>query len=266
MLKYTWDNIKNSVRSIYFLLGILLLTSVFFCSNGKGELCVQIQERPLIIQEIFRYSAKQYEQNIIEYSAASMFMHGMRMFMYLVMPLAGIGYLLRFCDERYGGYDRMILARIGKRNYFAGTLLTSAVIDILTVMASGILILAVLYSALPSGAGMEGVPGIWDCVRQLGFACVLAVLGGWLGFLTAVVTESRFMAMVMPVLIFEIWTEMCMGAKIGSKWVFLDLKRLFDPFQNGTPIMLYISFVVIGLLISGGGFYLMAVRKLEKGR
>lgn len=266
MLRYTWDNVKSSVRSRYFLLGIGLLIGVFFCSNGIGELCVQKQEVPLIIQEIFKYSTKQYERNITSYSAASMFTHGMGGFMYLVMPLAGLGFLLRFCDERYGGYDRMILARIGKKNYFSGTLLSSAILGVLTVMVSGMVILTVLYAALPSGAGMEGVPDIWDCIRQLGFACVLVVMGGWLGFLVAVITDSRFMAMVMPVLIFEVWTEICMGAKMGSSLFFLHLKNLFDPFQNGTPIGMYVGFMAVGLLVSGAGFYLIATKKMERGR
>lgn len=266
MIRYAWNNIKNSVKSRYFLLGVLILTGIFFCSGGKGLLCVQVQEKPLIIQEIFRYSRKQFEQNIMDYSAAAMFKHGMEEFMYLVMPMAGIGYLLRFCDERYGGYDRLILARIGKKNYFAGTLLTSAGLGILTVLVSGALILGILYAVLPSGAGVEGVLGLEDCIRQLGFACILAIIGNWLGFLVAVVAESRFLSLVMPVLVFEIWTEMCMGARMGNPISNLNLKQLFDPLHNGTAIGQYVLFAGISLLAFGGGFYLIAVKKLERGR
>lgn len=265
MVKYTWDNVKSSIISRYFLLGILLIVGIFFCSNGKGILSVQIQEKPLIIQEIFKYPTERYEQNIFDYSAPSMFSFGMSGFMYLIMPLAGIGYLLRFCDERYGGYDRMILARIGKRKYFTGTLLASAVLSILTVIIGGVLILAVLYTALPSGAGIEGVPGIDTCISQIGFACVLAVLGGWLGFLVAVVTDSRFLSMVMPVLLYEIWTEICQGATTAF-WFRLSIKNLFHPFENGLSLAVYLSWVGILLVLFGGGFYLTAVKKMEKGR
>lgn len=270
MIRYTIDNIKNSLKSRYFLLGILIFVSVFFFSKGQGYLCVQVQEKPLIIQELFRYSRIQFEQNIESYSAAAMFAHGIQGFLYLALPLAGLGFLLRFCDERYGGYDRMILARIGKKNYFAGTLLTAAILGILTVLISGCIILAILYTVLPSGAGMEGIPSIWDCIRQLLFACVLVVIGNWLGFLTAVLTDSRFIAIVMPVLTFEIWTELCFGAPLGntflSKFIYLNLKFLFDPFRNQTPVLWYLTFTAVSLLLFGGGFYLTAIRKLEKGR
>lgn len=266
MIRYAWDNVKNSVKSRYFLLGILLMTGVFFCNRGFGFLSHQAMEVPLIIEEIFKYPMWKYEEDIMTYNVGTMFTYGMGGLIYLVMPLAGIGYLLRFCDERYGGYDRMILARIGKKNYFAGTLLTSAILGILTVMVSGTLILGLLYARLPSGAGIEGVPQLSDCVKQLGFACVLAVIGNWLGFLIAVLTESRFLAMALPVLLFEIWTEMCMFVPIGHPMAKLNLKWLFNPIQNTTPILMYLAFVIISLTLFGAGFYFTAIKKMERGR
>lgn len=266
MIRYTIDNVKSSLRSRYFLLGVLILVGVFFCSKGIGELCVQVQETPLIIQELFKYTRQDFNRAIDTYNVAYMFMHGMGGFMYLALPLAGLGFLLLFCDERYGGYDRMILARIGKRNYFGGTLLTAAILGILTVVVSSAMILAVLYLRLPSGAGVEGIPGISECLRYIAFACVLVVIGNWLGFLTAVLTDSRFMAMVLPVLVSELWTELCNGAPFDSKMVFLSMSRLFDPIRNNTPIGMYLIFVAVGLIAFGGGFYVIAVRKLERGR
>lgn len=266
MLRYIGGNIKNSITSSYFFLGVFVLTGMFFCSGGRGILCVQIQEKPLIIQEIFRYSLRQYERNILEYSAAAMFKFGMEEFMYLVMPLAGIGYLIRFSDEQKGGYNRLIMSRIGKQKYFAGALISSALLSIITVFISGIVIVGVLYSALPSGSGIEGVPGLKDCLRQLGFACVLAILGNWIGFLVAVVTESHFLSIVTPVLFFEIWTEICMGARGRSFITDLNLKRLFDPLHTYVPMPLYFAFVIIGLGITGGGFYMIAIKKMERGR
>ena len=266
MITYAIDNVKNSVKSRYFLLGILIIIGVFFCSKGIGQLCIQKQETPLIFQELMRYGRSDFEREITYYNPASMFIHGMAGYMYLALPLAGLGFLLLFCDERYGGYDRMILARIGKRNYFGGTLLTAVVLGILTVVVSCTVILAVLYLRLPSGAGMDGIPQLSDCIRHVVFACVLVVMGNWLGFLTAVLTDSRFMAMVLPVLVAELWTEVCTGAPVGSKLFFLNLNNLFDPIQNNTPIGMYLLFVVAGLGAFGGGFYWVAVKKLEKGR
>lgn len=266
MIRYTIDNVRSSIRSRYFLLGILIMVGVFFCSKGIGELCVQVQETPLIIQELFKYSRADFSRAITSYNVAAMFMHGMGGFMYLALPLAGLGFLLLFCDERYGGYDRMILARIGKRNYFGGTLLTAAILGILTVVISSTLILVVLHLRLPSGVGIADIPGLTDCFRQIAYACVLVVIGNWLGFLTAVLTDSRFMAMVLPVLVSELWTEVCLGAPLDSKMVFLNLKNLFDPIQNNTPVGMYLTFVVGCLAIFGGAFYWIAVRKMEKGR
>ena len=141
---------------------------------------VQVQQRPLIIQEIFRYPREKFMKNIDSYSSEAMFSFGLRQFMYLAMPLSGIGFLLRFCDERYGGYDRMMFGRIGRRQYLLGTLLTSALLSILTIVVSFVLILIVLYAKLPSAIGIvEGV-GIGTCLRQvfLPVYCLL-LADGW---------------------------------------------------------------------------------------
>lgn len=266
MLKYVWENIKSNVRNRYFLLEILIVSGAFFFSSGLGYLSVQVQEKPLIIEEIFRYERWQYERDILSYSAGAMFKYGMGKYIYLVLPLTGIGYLLRFCDERYGGYDRLILARTGKRNYFVGTLITSAVMAVMTVVLSCILILAVLSIALPSGKGVEGVPQMSDCIRMIAFASILSVIGNWLGLLIAVMTDSRFIALVLPVLVFEMWTEMCSGVRFGNPMGFLSMHFLTDPLFELMPIWMYPVFVTGSMLLFGGGFYLLAEKKLERGR
>lgn len=226
---------------------------------------VQVQQTPLIIQEIFRYPREKFLQHIDSYSSEAMFSFGLRQFMYLAMPLSGIGFLLRFCDERYGGYDRMMFGRIGRRQYLLGTLMTSALLSILTVVVSSVLIVAVLYTKLPSSIGIIEGAEIGTCFRQVFFACILSVIGGWMGFFTAVVTESRFLSIVFPVLFFEIWTEMCTAAT-SDFWFCYSMKNLFDPVAFGMPVWRYILFVLFFLIITGGGFYLTAQKKFEKGR
>lgn len=265
MIRYAEINLKNSIKSRYFLYGIFIIVAIFFFSKGRGELMVQVQQRPLIIQEIFRYPREKFLKNIESYSSEAMFSFGLRQFMYLAMPLSGIGFLLRFCDERYGGYDRMMFGRIGRRQYLLGTLLSSALLSILTIVVSFVLILAVLYVKLPSAVGIvEGV-GIGTCLRQVFFACILSVIGGWMGFFTAVVTESRFLSLVFPVLFYEIWTEMCTAAT-SFFWFSYSMKNLFDPVASGMPVWRYILFVLFFMILTGGGFYLTAQKKFEKGR
>lgn len=266
MLKYVWKNMKSNVRNRYFLLGILIVSGAFFCTSGIGSLAVQVQEKPLIIEEIFRYERWQYVNSIFEYSVGAMFKYGIGQYLYLVLPLTGIGYLLRFCDERYGGYDRLILTRTGKRNYFVGTLITSAVIAVMTVILSCILILTVLYIALPSGKGVEGVTQVADCIWNVVFICILAVIGNWLGLLIAVMTDSRFIALVLPVLVFEVWTEMCSSVRFDNPMVFLSMRHLVDPLFGLMQIWMYPVFVTGSMLLFGGGFYLLAEKKLEMGR
>ena len=159
----------------------------------------------------------------------------------------------------------MMFGRIGRRQYLFGTLLTSALLNILTIVVSFVLIMAVLYAKLPSAIGVvEGV-GIGTCLRQMFFACILAIIGGWMGFFTAVVTESRFLSLVFPVLFYEIWTEMCTAAS-SFFWFGYSMKNMFDPVATGMPVWQYVVFVLFFLVLTGGGFYLTAQKKFEKGR
>ncbi|MEG0963507.1 MAG: hypothetical protein RSF88_11705 [Lachnospiraceae bacterium] len=281
MLRYVAKNVGGSIRSRYFAVGVLLMIGIFFFSTGRGLLSVQVQEIPLVIQEIFRYPMKTYEKMIIEYSSASMFGFGIGNYVYLVLPLMVIGFLFRFCEERYGGYDRMILSRIGKKRYLLGTLLTSACLSIITVILSGSIITAVLYMVLPPiSKGIEEMGaqtvqsmadpsiiygnGIFFCLKLMLFASVLAVIGTWMGFLIAVITESRFLSIVTPVLVFEVWNELCQGA-VSNVWYSFSVRNLVNPIYNGVPVLMYVIVVMVCLLLLGGAFYFTALKKFEKG-
>lgn len=146
-----------------------------------------------------------------------------------------------------------------------GTLLTSAVLSAITIVVSCLIILAVLYIQLPSAALMGVSNGLGACMAQVGYAGILAIVGGWTGFAVAVITESRFLSMVLPVMLFEVWKELCIGS-VSYKVAQFAVPYLFDPITNGMRVEAYVLFIILILIILGGGFYLIAAKKFEKGR
>lgn len=145
------NNLKEDFRNPQLGLAVMVLFVVLIL--GKAIYPTE-ENQDLLISELLNL------QNGID---KSMFAEGMReynicyvidhvfhwSFLYMILPLAGLPAIIRFCEENSSGFAHMVIGRKGTRNYLLANIISGSILAFITMIVVVLIFFLIVGTILP---------------------------------------------------------------------------------------------------------------------
>lgn len=200
------QTMKQDVCSFYFGAAVLLVLGVCLLSPGIGMLDMNGISRPMLIEELFGHTKPEFQSFSDVYNYEEMFYTGISGFLYMVLPLAAMASVNRYCEEKVSGFWVHKTVKTGRLAGTVGNLMAASLVSCLAVFIGLSFFIALLVLRLPYQKFEAGF-----FLRQSFFVCIIAVLGMLLSVMTAALTANRFYAFVIPAMLFYVENEFMIG-------------------------------------------------------
>ena len=187
------------------VVGIIIMAVVsVFLSEGIGRLSLNPYVHETILQEILRYNSDDYIKHISIYNAYNMFNHMIAFTsLYMILPLLSAPFIISFCDAENNGFEKMILYRVGQKNFTVKTLISCIASCYVLAFAVNIILFLIAIFIFPQG-DFSTSEYIWHFLRK--WMLTGTLLTGYTGIslLVAVFTRNKFISIIFSVFLMEI--------------------------------------------------------------
>lgn len=220
------NNLKEDLKHVYMcavVIGfcVVLVSAQPIVSVGSKNLLQELIHLPDSIDKTA------YPDGVWDYNICYVIDHMMHWsFFYMILPLAGLPVIIRFCEENSSGFSHLLVIRRGIKKYLISNVVSGSIVAFINVVLSVLILFWELKHIARNGVDaveqmvMENALYGWISVYQGGVwyvlirACtvgIMAVFAVQLALLTAVFTENKFMSVAVPMTVLETWQQYSMG-------------------------------------------------------
>lgn len=263
------NNLREDLKSYQFWLTaaaiviIMLYARPIWASDANRNLLEEL----LQLKKSTDY--RMYPNGMQIYNPVYVTDHALKFsFLYLLLPLAGLPSITRFCEENSSGFSKMIMVRQGSCRYLLANLISGSIIAFINLMLSIMIFFGIVSSLLP-GMGNVAVSdmmrynplfgsisayqsGLWYVLLRSITVGILGAFSVQLAYLIAIFTDNKFLTATVPVAILEAWQQCTMSNNAIGNFGLINLMAPLSSGVDGATLSIVWFWIQPALLIVAG--------------